>query len=196
MTLWNASTARTTVMVTACLAGAVLLSNVAHSAWLDFLAASDQSSRRFVETRWDMPVDPWGNGRAYVCDASACGTEVKLYARTKAGFCNCYLGVANDDEIDLIGDVDIHGEDFRPVAEGQVTSIGELQGRYRPFEATSHNAPPQNVMSIVVSEDCKAIVATLVSKKPITQAAESAARAVLTDKPFRQWAAAQQTSPF
>lgn len=143
---------------------------------------------RFSEIAWKMPVDQWGAGRAYACAAAECGTEIRLYARTKAGFCNCYQGVADDYEIDRIGDVDIHGQDFAPRADGFVTRLGNLAGRQRSFEAWSHNAPRQHVLSIVVAEDCKAVVATLVSREPISAAAERAARETLTGGSFRRWA--------
>lgn len=143
---------------------------------------------RFTEIAWKMGVDQWGPGRAYACDAAACGTEVRLYARTKSGFCNCYQGVADDYEIDRIGDVDLHGEDFAPTVEGRVTTLGELAGRERDFVAWHHNAPRQHVLSIVVAEDCKAVVATLVSREPITGEAEAAARTALTAESFRRWA--------
>ena len=127
---------------------------------------SVSASPGVVEAKWNMPVDAWGTGRAFVCDEAACGAQVRLYARTKAGFCNCYQGVADDYEIDRIGDVDMHGDDFRPLADGETTTLGELAGRDRRYETLRHNEPSQNVLTIVVSEDCKAIVATLVSKQP------------------------------
>mgnify|MGYP003334077767 CR=1 FL=1 len=145
----------------------------------------------FSEIAWKMGVDQWGPGRAYVCDAEHCGAEVRLYARTKSGFCNCYKGVADDTEIDRIGDVDIHGEDFSPLADGRVTALGELAGRQRNFLAWRHNAPKQHVLAIVVAEDCKAVVATLVARDAISEATEQAARAALTGESFRRWAAAR-----
>jgi hypothetical protein len=32
-------------------------------------------------------IDQWGTGRAFVCTAADCGTEVKLYLRAKIGSC-------------------------------------------------------------------------------------------------------------
>ena len=50
-------------------------------------------------------------------------------------------------------------------------------------------AGTKHVLSIVVATDCKAVVAMLVSNKPITAAEETTAVAVLRDKPFQQWVA-------
>ena len=41
------------------------------------------------------------------CDVAACGDEVELYVRPKIGFCNCDTGVADDDEVDRVADLDL-----------------------------------------------------------------------------------------
>ena len=143
------------------------------------------------EAQWTPSIDNWGTGKAYVCDGAGCPTEVRMFARTKVGFCNCFSGVADDDEIDRIGDIDLHGDTYKPEQPGQVASVGDLKGRKRLFQSQSHWTGTSHVLSIVVATDCKAVVATLVSSAPITPAMETAAVAVLGEKPFQQWAAAQ-----
>lgn len=143
------------------------------------------------EARWTPPIDNWGTGMAFVCDNAGCPGVVTMYARTKVGFCNCYTGVADDDEIDRIGDVDLHGETYTPDAPGKMTAIGDLKGRKRAFRIDKRFFGITHVLSIVVATDCKAVVATLVSSAPITEAEETTAIAVLQDKPFQQWAANQ-----
>lgn len=143
------------------------------------------------DARWTPPIDNWGTGLAYVCDNEACPGGVTLLARTKVGFCNCFSGVADDDEIDRIGDVDLHGDTYKPAEPGQVTAVGPLAGRKRAFQARSRWLGISHVVSIVVATDCKAVVATLVSSAPITPSIEIAALALLGDKPFQKWAAAQ-----
>jgi hypothetical protein len=56
----------------------------------------DTSAARpvWAEVRWPFPIDQWGTGRAFVCKAADCGTEVSLYLRAKLGSCNCTTGVA------------------------------------------------------------------------------------------------------
>ncbi len=143
------------------------------------------------EAQWTPAIDNWGTGKAYVCDNAGCPGGVRMFARTKVGFCNCYTGVANDDEIDRIGDVDLHGDTYKPDAPGVVTAVGDLKGRKRVFRIDNRFVGTTHVLSIVVATDCKAVVATLVSSAPITPAEEQTAVAVLDDKPFQQWAAAQ-----
>src|ERR1043166_3789000 len=61
------------------------------------------------EVPWPFPIDQWGKGKALVCKAGACGTEVTLYIRAKIGFCNCATGVADDEELDRISDFALLG---------------------------------------------------------------------------------------
>lgn len=143
----------------------------------------------FVEAAWDLPVDAWGPGRAFACTGEGC-EGARLYTRTKSGFCNCYYGVADDTEIDRIGDVDLYGDDFAGDAPGSVTSLAGLAGRARLFAATS-TLRTRHVLSIVVASDCKAVVATIVSDAPITPSAEASARAMLQTRPLQTWIAAQ-----
>ena len=143
------------------------------------------------EARWTPPIDNWGFGLAYVCDNAACPGGVRMFVRTKVGFCNCFSGVADDDEIDRIGDVDLHADIYKPVEPGQVTSVGDLRGRKRVFQTQNRWTSNSQVLSIVVATDCKAVVATLVSAAPISTTVESAAVALLGAKQFQQWAAAQ-----
>ena len=175
----------------ALIAAAVCLSATAVAAHYGLRPTETTASPLWHEARWTPPIDNWGTGMAFACDNAGCPGGVKMYARTKVGFCNCFSGVADDDEIDRIGDVDLHGETFTPEASGVVTAIGALQGRKRIFRIENRFTGTTHVLSIVVATDCKAVVATLVSNNPITAAEEQTAVAVLGENPFQQWAAAQ-----
>jgi hypothetical protein len=139
------------------------------------------------ETAWNLPLDNWGQGRVWQASGPN-GDELHLFARTKTGFCNCFNGIADDTEIDRIGDVDLHGDNFTPSAPGQATSLGELNGRKRLFAASQRFSGTRHVLSIVAATDCKAVVATLVSDQAISPAIEASAVAVLTGETFRRWA--------
>jgi hypothetical protein len=148
--------------------------------------SAGQANPRWIESGWNLPLDNWGQGRVWHADAAG----VTLFARTKTGFCNCFNGVADDTEIDRIGDVDLHGDDFAPVAPGRGTTLGDLVGRERAFKATSRWTS-RHVVSIVAAADCKAVVATLVSDQPIPATVEASAVTLLTGDSFRQWATNQ-----
>src|SRR5437870_4202216 len=58
----------------------------------------------WTEEAWPFPIDQWGTGQAFRCNAGACDAELHLYLRAKIGFCRCATGVSDDDEIDRVGD--------------------------------------------------------------------------------------------
>src|SRR5215831_8885475 len=65
----------------------------------------------WTEDAWPFPIDQWGQGWAFQCKAADCGADVNLYLRPKIGFCNCQTGVADDAELDRVGDVDLFGSE-------------------------------------------------------------------------------------
>jgi hypothetical protein len=148
----------------------------------------------FAETQWPFLLDPWGLGRAYHCPATACAGEVLVFVRPKSGFCNCYNGVADDDEIDRIGDVDLHSPDFLPLASGHVTRVGERAGRRRAFRVATAGGPRQ-VLSIVVASRCNALVATVVSTGELAPAVERAVFDLLEGAPVQRFITQASVEP-
>ena len=86
------------------------------------------------EIAWPFPRDGWPAGRAFRCDAAACGEDVELYVRPKIGFCNCDSGVADDDEVDRVADLDLMSQRFAPLEAGRVVRIAEMSGRSRSYD--------------------------------------------------------------
>jgi hypothetical protein len=52
-----------------------------------------------------LPHRSSGQGKAFRCKAADCGAEVNIYLRAKIGFCNCTTGVADDEDLDRMGDL-------------------------------------------------------------------------------------------
>src|SRR3954470_6341595 len=75
------------------------------------------------EIAWPFPRDGWPAGRAFRCDAALCGDDIRLYVRPKIGFCNCDRGVADDDEVDRVADVDLISERFVAIEPGKVVQV-------------------------------------------------------------------------
>src|ERR1700704_5494321 len=75
------------------------------------------------EIAWPFPRDGWPAGRAFRCGAALCGGEIELYLRPKAGFCNCDTGVADDDEVDRVADLDLISERFRALEPGEAVQV-------------------------------------------------------------------------
>src|SRR3954470_21215875 len=75
------------------------------------------------EIAWPFPRDGWPAGRAFRCDAALCGDAIQLYVRPKIGFCNCDSGVADDDEVDRVADLDLISARFVATESGNVVQV-------------------------------------------------------------------------
>jgi len=152
---------------------------------------ADVSSRPpWIETKWPFAFDAWPAGRAFGCAAAACGADASVYVRPKIGFCNCSIGVADDDEIDRVGDLVLLSERYRPVGEGRPVAIGSMPGRARAFAVESPAPRARYAVGVAVSKRCDALVATLVSDRPISAPLERAAFELLNREPLVGWAEA------
>src|SRR3954471_24442075 len=77
------------------------------------------------EIAWPFPRDGWPAGRAFRCDAALCGEAIELYVRPKIGFCNCDSGVADDDEVDRVADLDLISPLFSADRPGRAVQLAE-----------------------------------------------------------------------
>jgi hypothetical protein len=120
-------------------------------------ASSDVEGWR--EIAWPFARDGWPAGRAFRCSSQACGEEVEIYVRPKIGFCNCDSGVADDDEVDRVADLDLISERFVPVEAGQPIQLAEMRGRLRAYELSMADRSRRLAVGIAVSRRCDLLVA-------------------------------------
>jgi hypothetical protein len=125
-------------------------------------AGSDTDGWR--EIAWPFPRDGWPAGRAFRCENESCGEEVELYVRPKIGFCNCDTGVADDDEVDRVADLDLISERFVPLEPGSVIRIAAMAGRSRAYTLTMSDGSPHSAIGIAVSHRCDLLVAVAQGK--------------------------------
>jgi hypothetical protein len=111
----------------------------------------------WTETQWPFPRDPWGAGRAFRCAAADCGAAVTLYLRAKIGFCNCVTGIADDDDLDRMGDVALLDGAASPRGHGRPVTIGWMTGRARAYALVDRTA-----LSVAFNDRCDMAVATIV----------------------------------
>src|SRR5215468_7547632 len=95
-------------------------------------AAVEIEQRAWREIAWPFPRDGWPAGRAFRCEGPCAGAE--LYVRAKRGFCNCDRGVADDDEVDRVADIDLISPRFAAISSGEEVGIGEMRGRARRYD--------------------------------------------------------------
>src|SRR5580698_10926389 len=110
------------------------------------------------EIAWPFPRDGWPAGRAFHCDASACGNEVEVYVRPKIGFCNCDSGVADDDEVDRVADLDLMSDRFVPLQAGKVIQVADMKGRLRTYDLKMSDASRHTAVGIALSHRCDLLV--------------------------------------
>ena len=116
------------------------------------------TSAHWRELAWPFPRDGWPAGRAFRCEGGACdGAE--LYVRAKRGFCNCDSGVADDDEVDRVADIDLINPRFSATAPGEVVHVGEMRGRARRYDLVGYDGASHAAVGVAVSRRCDLFVA-------------------------------------
>jgi hypothetical protein len=111
------------------------------------------------EIAWPFPRDGWPAGRAFHCATATCGDDVEIYVRPKIGFCNCDTGVADDDEVDRVADLDLMSERFAPLAPGNVVEVADMSGRLRSYDLRMQDGSRHTAIGIAVSKHCDLLVA-------------------------------------
>lgn len=105
------------------------------------------------EIAWPFPRDGWPAGKAFRSG------EVEVYVRPKIGFCNCDTGVADDDEVDRVADLDLISERFAPLEAGRAVRVADMAGRLRPYELAMSDGSRHRAIGIAVSHRCDLMVA-------------------------------------
>ena len=139
----------------------------------------------WVEVKWPFLLDQWGVGRAFRCRAADCGIDIDIFLRAKIGFCNCETGVADDEEVDRVADVDLLSNRYSPLATGRPATIGGMNGRSRAYDVEQRVA-----LAVAVANKCDVVVATVVSARELPVATERAVLEFLNGSIVLSWAKA------
>jgi hypothetical protein len=116
------------------------------------------------EIAWPFPRDGWPAGRAFHCAAPLCGGDIELYLRPKVGFCNCDTGVADDDEVDRVADLDLVSEHFRGLEPGEKIQVAGMPGRIRSYDLQMPDGSQRIAVGMAVSRRCDLMVAAAYGK--------------------------------
>jgi hypothetical protein len=138
------------------------------------------------EIAWPLPRDGWPAGRAFRCAAAWCGNDIELYVRPKAGFCNCDSGVADDDEVDRVADLDLISERFVPLEAGEVVRVADMPGRSRAYSLRMPDGAQHGAVGIAVSRRCDLLVAVAQGKGAAAGVRHAALEFLATDA-IKQW---------
>jgi hypothetical protein len=118
------------------------------------------------EMAWPFPRDGWPGGRAFRCNAASCGEGSELYIRAKMGLCNSDTGVAGDEEVDRVTDIDLVGLRPTPSASGQTARFGEFAGRSRSYALDLANGSRVSAIGYALSRRSDMIVAVVKGSGP------------------------------
>ena len=154
------------------------------------VAADESAAPRtevWQEIAWPFPRDGWPKGRAFRCGA-ACG-DVEVYVRPKKGFCNCDTGVADDDEVDRVADLDLLSQHFSPRAPGEVVRIADMPGRIRAYDLNMSDGSWHAAIGVAVSRRCDLFVAVAHGRADAPEV-RRAALEFLATREMTRWAMA------
>ena len=85
--------------------------------------------------------------------------------RPKIGFCNCDSGVADDDEVDRVADLDLISERFAPLRAGQRWSASPTcPDASRAYDLQMPDGSQHAAVGIAVSHRCDLLVAVAQGK--------------------------------
>ena len=148
------------------IAAAAALGFVAAIVFAAFLSrefANESAAHAFhpvwVEANWPFPVDPWGKGKAFQCRAADCGSDVQLYVRAKLGFCNCVTGIADDKDLEQMGDLALIGSQVEPLDVGRQITVGSMHGRSRTYGVRGTQHRQGSAISLAFNQRCDMVAA-------------------------------------
>lgn len=167
----------------AAIIGVVLAGLLTPAAIAAYVAAPPRGEG-WQDIAWPFPRDGWPPGRAYRCAAASCGAEMELYVRPKIGFCNCDNGVADDDEVDRVADLDLISPSFRPLQKGDVVEIADMPGRARPYDLA--DGTQRRAVGMAVSRKCDLMVAVVQGRAGAPDLQRQAMQH-LASKPAQGW---------
>jgi hypothetical protein len=142
----------------------------------------------WTEIGWPFPIDQWGSGKAFNCKPSNCGAEINLYVRAKIGFCNCATGVADDEELERVGDLPLVGSPPYSAAGPGRPLAARMQGRTRPYLITGSFGSPKSALAVALNDRCDVIVATAIVNGGLPISAEDAVIRFLNSDVIARWA--------
>jgi hypothetical protein len=136
---------------------------IAVAAFLSREVAKDSAARAFypvwTEANWPFPGDPWGKGKAFRCKAADCGSDVQLYVRAKLGFCNCVTGIADDTDLEQMGDLAMIGGEVEPLGVGKQINVGSMLGRSRVYGVRGTQNGHESAISLAFNQRCDMVAA-------------------------------------
>ncbi|KJC58512.1 hypothetical protein UP10_25940 [Bradyrhizobium sp. LTSPM299] len=136
------------------------------------------------EIAWPFPRDGWPAGRAFRCGTTDC-EGIEVYVRPKLGFCNCGTGVADDDEVDRVADIDMISARFVALKAGDAVDVADMRGRVRAYDIEMPEGK-RTAIGIALSHRCDLLVAAAQGRGDATRV-QRAALSFLDSAELKRW---------
>jgi hypothetical protein len=167
---------------------ALVLLGLAACLTLKFSGSTPASIRPlWAEIKWGFPIDQWGGGKAFHCDAVACGADIDVFLRPKLGFCKCTSGVDDDAELERVADFDLFGDEHTAVSTGHPITVRWMNGRSRPYSFPRSFGQTKSILTIAFNDRCDAIVATAIASHNHPEEVESVVLGLLNGDIVIRW---------
>ena len=112
--------------------------------------------------QWPFPADPWGRGERSIAVRRIAALRSTSIVRAKLGGCNCTTGIADDEALDRMGDLDLVSRESLPLAAGRPIAVAWMKGRSRAYALTAPGAQGKTAISVAFNDRCDMIVATAI----------------------------------
>ncbi len=145
------------------------------------------SRPNWQEVAWPFPQDGWPAGRAFRCNAAACGGALDVYVRPKIGLCNCSVGITGDAEVDAVSDVDMLAADFTPLGPGERVEMAGMIGLARPYQLVVPTGGMVHSAGMALSHRCDLVAAASVGDAAGTPRANAAIASLISRAEIAQW---------
>ncbi len=139
------------------------------------------------DAAWPFLRDGWPSGRAFRCDAAACGEEVMVYARVKKGMCDCVAGVADDEDLERVSDAGLMSPRVTAEGAGEPQGLAGMNARLRRYRLDSGAA----LAVFAGGRNCNAFVAMATARHDLSPQSLEALRSLLEAPPMLRWIARQ-----
>ncbi|MCK1581075.1 hypothetical protein IVB03_16165, partial [Bradyrhizobium sp. 168] len=102
----------------------------------------------------------------------------------KLGFCNCATGIADDGDLEQMGDLALIGK-ATPTAAGREILVGPMRGRSRAYRVEGN---AKAALSLAFNQRCDMVTATALLAPGATASLEPAVLAFLNSDRMLKWA--------
>jgi len=135
------------------------------------------------EVAWPFLRDGWPQGRALRCDAAQCGEEILVYARVKAGMCDCVAGVADDEDLERVSDAALISSRITPEGAGGELGFAGLKGRLRLYRTDGGAA----LAVLAGGRNCNALVAMATARHVLSPQSLKSVGALFESPLMARW---------